>query len=473
MLKTRKYILTVVLLVFGSIVASAQTFNGTGFTFVDNGGSFACGQIVVSGITSNVTVTSATLRGLSHTWVGDTVTTLVPPGGVPGTNGISIASPPDAESANYLGDYTFIDTASATIDETAGPLTGNIPPGNYKASDYGDGTNPGPVVAITTTFGTLTPAQANGNWRICGADFATGDTGAATSSTLVLLSSAPTTFPRSDFNGDGKTDLSVFRPSSTSWEIRSSAGGDSTRIFGLATDVITPSDFDGDNKTDLAVFRAVATPGSPDFYVLKSSDSTVTGVEWGTTGDTPVVTDYDGDNKDDYAIWRGTTGDFYVLQSQSNSIRHYKFGTAGDKPVSGYYAGADAKADFAVYRPSTGAWWIADSVSNAVTMTLWGVSTDIPVFADYDGDAKDDIAVFRPSDGTWYIRNSQTSTNSYIPFGVSGDVPVPGDYDGDGKYDQAVYRGGTWYMRRSTSGFALDFFGLATDRPTPRWYLPQ
>lgn len=285
---------------------------------------------------------------------------------------------------------------------------------------------------------------------------------------------APTTFPRSDFNGDGRSDLSVFRPSEGRWYIRQSGGADLVRPFGISTDVIAPGDYDGDNKVDVAVFRASATPGTPDFFVLRSSDSTLQGAEWGTTGDVPTVADFDGDNKEDFAIYRNSLNGYYVLQSMSGTGRFYKFGSPGDKPVPGYFAGSDAKADFAVYRPSTGTWWIADSVTNIVTSQPWGNATDIPVYADYDGDAKDDIAVYRPSEGRWYIRNSMAGTVSYVDFGTSTDVPVPGDYDGDGKYDQAVFRAGSWFIRNGVSGaVTTGFFGTATDLPTERWYLPQ
>ncbi len=334
---------------------------------------------------------------------------------------------------------------------------------------------PGGVETLVSSFGTAGSAL-NGTWSLYVVDDAGGDTGTITSWGVTVESndfacSLAASSKRSDFDGDGRTDLSVFRPSEGNWYMNRSTAGFGVTNFGTMSDVITPSDFDGDNKTDQAVFRASAVTGTPDFFVFRSSTNTVTGVEWGTTGDVPVVSDFDNDNRDDYAVWRPTTGDYFVLQSTAGA-RHYKFGTVGDKPVAGDYTG-DGKADFAVFRPSNGTWYIADSTTNAITTTPWGLAADIPVFADYDGDNKDDIAVFRPSNGTWYIRNSMSGSISYIPFGTSGDVPVPGDYDGDGKYDQAIYRNGTWFLNRSTSGVSIQSFGLATDRATPRWYVPQ
>ncbi len=280
---------------------------------------------------------------------------------------------------------------------------------------------------------------------------------------------APPPPPRSDFDGDGRTDLSVFRPSEGNWYLNRTTAGFAALNFGISTDTITPSDYDGDGKADLSVFRPTATAGAVDFYVLRSTNNTITGVEWGTVGDQPVVADYDGDSKDDYAVWRPTTGTFWVLQSLTGTSRSVVFGNSTDKPVSADYSG-DGKAEFAVFRPSNGVWFISDNVTGAITTATFGISTDIPVYADYDGDGKEDIAVFRPSDGNWYTLRSSGGI-SIIHFGSAGDVPVPGDYDGDGRYDQAVYRNGVWYTNRSTSGVAIASFGLSTDRPTPRAYL--
>lgn len=268
---------------------------------------------------------------------------------------------------------------------------------------------------------------------------------------------------RADFDGDGKTDLSVFRPSEGNWYLNRSTSGFTVINWGLSTDLLAPGDFDGDGKTDTAIFR----PSTGTWWILRSSDSGFSSTAFGSTGDVPVVGDYDGDNKADIAVFRPSTNVWYVLKSTGGTIIT-AFGAAGDLAVPGDYDG-DSKTDIAIYR--AGQWWIARS-TGGVTATNFGVGTDHAVPADYDGDSKDDIAVFRPSSGIWYILRSTNGSVDFIPFGLSTDIPVPGDFDGDGKDDQAVYRNGVWYLNRSTSGFLATSFGLASDIAIPAEYIP-
>ena len=269
---------------------------------------------------------------------------------------------------------------------------------------------------------------------------------------------------RADFDGDRKTDLSVFRPSEESnWYLNQSTAGFSARQWGVSSDQLVPGDYDGDGKTDLAVFRASAGY----WYALLSQTNTVAYIAFGTSGDLAVPGDYDNDGKTDQAVFRSSNNYWYILKS-SGGVTYAQFGASGDIPMAADWDG-DGKTDLTVKRGNT---WIAQLSGGGSVYVSFGTSGDQAVPADYDGDGKDDIAVYRGSTGYWYIMLSQTGTVEYVRFGTNGDVPVPGDYDGDGKADQAVYRGGMWYINGSQNGFSAASFGLGTDVAIPHSYLP-
>ncbi len=270
-----------------------------------------------------------------------------------------------------------------------------------------------------------------------------------------------------DFDGDSKTDISIFRPTSGQWWIqRSQTAVTNVFTFGTSSDKLVPADYTGDGKTDVAFFR----PGSGEWFILRSEDASFYSFPFGTGTDIPAPGDFDNDGKIDPAVFRQSNGTWYILLS-SGGTRIEQFGVNGDLPVVGDYDG-DGIADKAIFRPSNGQWWISRSQAGLIVASF-GTNTDKTVQGDYTGDRKTDIAFFRPTTGEWFILRSENSSFYSFPFGISTDTPVPGDYDGDGRSDAGVFRGSnvTWYLNGSQSGQIIQSYGTSGDIPTPNSFV--
>jgi hypothetical protein len=219
-----------------------------------------------------------------------------------------------------------------------------------------------------------------------------------------------------DTDGDGKTDLILYRPSTATWFIQQSSAGFVSFSFGAPnTDIPVVGNFDGTGKTEVAVYR----PSTGQWFV--GGHAGVFATFGGDPSDLPVPGNYDGLGYDQLALYRQSTGQWFI----GGHAQPISLGGPGDVPVPGNYDGTGMMEE-AVYRPSTGQWFINGHTS-AITINVPGYTPqpgDIPAPADYDGTGRTEEAVYRPSTSQWFIEGHAQPAS----FGGPTDIPLAAPY---------------------------------------------
>ena len=247
-------------------------------------------------------------------------------------------------------------------------------------------------------------------------------------------------FMIADMVGGPEDDLVVWTPGTlANFKILDSGNFTlTTRQFGTTNDNPTAlGDFNGDGKTDLVVYRD-GTAGSPQSYFYWASVTDPAGsfnaIPWGTTGDIAFTLDMDGDGKSDPAIQRnggGGNGVFYVLRSTSGAFGTF-WGRSSDFVVPGDYDG-DGRDDLCVSRNAdfgTGNYkyffTLPSNGGNPIYLQ-WGLPGDTIIQGDYDLDGRTDIGVWRssatPGATSYYVNKSGGGFQSFA-WGQAGDYPV-------------------------------------------------
>ncbi|MEO6390484.1 MAG: SBBP repeat-containing protein [Pyrinomonadaceae bacterium] len=233
--------------------------------------------------------------------------------------------------------------------------------------------------------------------------------------------------------------VGVFRPASTFLLTQSTSNVVSvaaTITSQLAGQKGVSGDFDGDGITTIGSFtNGVWKVRNSNFPVIVApAPFGATTLNFGTTGDLPVVGDWNGDGIDTIGVFRPGTGQFLLSNDVSNPNVDLTitFGSNGDLPVAGDWDG-DGVDSVGVFRPSAVTFFLTNqNVPNPGVdiTTFFGISDDLPVTGDWNGDGRDTIGVWRPSAATFFLSNNNAAVDITAFFGQNGDQPIAGDWDG-------------------------------------------
>ena len=196
-----------------------------------------------------------------------------------------------------------------------------------------------------------------------------------------------------------------------------------------------PGDYDGDGKTDIAVFRPVDRAVVHRQLEHGEQGSCRRGAAARTSRcpATTTATARPTSRSSGPSTGHGSSS----TRARTSSVYS---GAAGDIPVAGDYDG-DGRTDIGVFRPRP-AWFIV-VLGARPAIEQWGAPGDHEIPADYDGDGRTDIAVFRTATGVWYIARLPHVGQQRSSTGAAQGTAGAGDYDGDGNTDMAVFRPST------------------------------
>lgn len=242
-----------------------------------------------------------------------------------------------------------------------------------------------------------------------------------------------------DFNGDGNTDVGVFR--NGAWFIDLNGNGkwdegDLWAKLGHRDDLPVTGDWDGDGKADIAIFGR-AWPGDPRAIAAEPGLPSDINAKHPKAKNLPPLEN------------ESTLGIRALQFTSAGKVRTdlidhvFLYGWGGDVPISGDWTG-EGQEMIGIFRD--GAWKLdlnGDGIYDEQDRVLnMGEPGDKPVIGDFNGDTRVDLGIYR--NGLWHIDTNNDglldARDRAFTFGDGADLPVVGDWDGDGVDDPGLYR---------------------------------
>ncbi len=260
-----------------------------------------------------------------------------------------------------------------------------------------------------------------------------------------------------DVDGNGTTDLITFDPSRGAWTVSCaqtctlSPGGIWLTGFGDAAQLPLLGDWNGDGKTDIAIFKTESWGGHWQFATSTGTAFQLNTIVSQAVGrGIPLTGDFNGDGltdigTDDNGTWSVALAQGTWFQTAGSFSRLW--GSGGDTPLTGDFNG-DGLTDIAIGQGGT----VQVALSNGAAFVpqpqpwITGFGSEGYTTADFNGDGLTDLVyydrsagqvVYAPSIGSGF--SAPQSLPVTFSLRSKADQLQVGDFNGDGLSDPAVF----------------------------------
>jgi dipeptidyl aminopeptidase/acylaminoacyl peptidase len=248
--------------------------------------------------------------------------------------------------------------------------------------------------------------------------------------------------------------VGVYRPTTGQWLLRTSnTTGNANLTFtfgGQPGDQPVAGDWNGDGRTDLGVFRngtflrgviTTNTNPCPRCFPLTTIDQ-LDPLPFGQAGDLPIAGDWNGDGIDDVGVYRSNTSTFVLrvpetvtgvpchgcppqTETRITTVTS-QFGSAGDLPVTGDWDG-DGRDSIGVFH--NGVFQVTNDFFETNGSSTFGFIGDLPLSGDWTGIGRRLLGLFHPSTAAMSLETQLgLGPDINFTFGSASDLPIAGHW---------------------------------------------